>query len=170
MTIHIRPAGPGDAKAIADLHAASWRSTYRGVFPDAYLDREAGPERRRHWDRRLRTDPAPDQGVLVAMEDGACVGFICIYLEGEPGWGPLLDNLHVRPELKGGGIGKRLIEAGRAWVAASGRHDRWHLWVVEGNAPTRRVYEHLGWAPAERGFHTAPDGTEYAVWRCTQKI
>jgi len=170
MTLEIRHAGPADAGAIAALHAESWRGTYRGVFSDAFLDREVHEERRRHWRECLETAPGPDQGVLLAEEDGACLGFICIRLEGEPGWGPLLDNLHVHPGRKGGGIGRRLIQAGLDWVKASGRHDRWHLWVVEGNAPTRRVYEHLGWEPGEPGLHTAPDGAPYPVRRYTQRI
>jgi len=170
MTLEIRFAGPSDADAIADLHAESWRSAYRGLFADAYLDGEVGEERRRQWTQRLRTEPRPDQGVLVAMADGVCVGFICIYLEAEPGWGPLLDNLHVRPELKGRGIGQRLLEAGAAWMRTRGAYDCWYLWVLEGNAPTRRIYEHLGWRPRERAIHHAPDGTPYPVWRYSQTL
>ncbi|MDR3670572.1 MAG: GNAT family N-acetyltransferase [Holophaga sp.] len=170
MNSQVRSAGPGDAGAIAELHAASWRSSYRGAFADAFLDGELGPERRRHWFERLETGPHPDQGVLVAMEDGACVGFICIYLAAEPDWGPLLDNLHVRPDRKGRGIGRRLLQEGIAWIRARGAFDRWHLGVVEANAPARRVYEHLGWTPGERAVHLAPDGTGYAVLRYAQRL
>ena len=167
MTLELRPARPDDAEAIADLHAASWRSAYRGLFADAYLDGDAVAERRRTWAERLG-QPAPDQGVFVALEDGACVGFICIYRDREPAWGPLLDNLHVRPDRKGHGLGQRLIAQGLAWL--DGRYDRWHLWVLEGNTPTRRVYEHLGWKPVERAIHHAPDGTEYPSWRYVQTL
>jgi len=170
MAVEIRPAEAGDVEAIAALHTESWRVAYRGTFSDDYLDGEAAGERLRHWINRLRSVPRPDQGVLVAMEDGACVGFICIYLELEPAWGPLLDNLHVRPDRKGRGIGARLIREGLAWVRARGCFDRWHLWVLEGNAAARRVYEHLGWEPGERAIHIAPDGTEYASLRYTQRL
>ena len=170
MTLAIRHAGPDDAAAIAELHAESWRSTYRGIFSDAYLDGEASRERLEHWRKRLCTSPGPGQGVLVAVEDGACVGFICVQLEGEPGWGPLLDNFHVHPLRKGAGIGRRLLQEASAWVRAAGGHDRWHLWVVEGNTPSRRVYEHLGWERGERALHANPEGHSYAVLRYTQKL
>jgi GNAT superfamily N-acetyltransferase len=170
MTLEIRPAQPRDADAVAELHAASWRSAYRGMFTDAYLDGDVIEERRLQWTKHLVTEPRLDQGVFVAMENGACVGFLCIFLEAEPGWGPLLDNLHVRPDLKDRGIGQQLIAAGLAWMGIQGTFDRWHLWVLEDNALTRRVYEHLGWEPRERAIHHAPDGTEYWSWRYVQSL
>jgi GNAT superfamily N-acetyltransferase len=170
MPLEIRPATARDANAIADLHVASWRSAYRGMFSDTYLDGDITRERRQHWTKRLRTEPRSDQGVFVAVEDGACVGFICILLELDPEWGPCLDNLHVQPNRKGQGIGQRLIEAGAAWVKSRGTYHRWHLWVLEENTPSRRVYEHLGWKPQERAIRRAPDGTTYWGWRYLQAL
>jgi len=170
VQLEIRLAGPADADAIAELHAASWRSAYRGIFSDAYLDGDILPERRLHWRDCLETDPRPDCGVLIATEDGACVGFICVRLEADSVWGPLLDNLHVRPDRKGSGIGRRLIKDGAAWVRTRGSYDSWHLWVIDSNTPARRVYEHLGWVARDRGIHVAPDGTGYPVWRYTHRL
>ena len=36
--IEIRPAVPADAHALAEAHTEGWRSGYRGVIDDAYLD------------------------------------------------------------------------------------------------------------------------------------
>ena len=38
MTITIRPATAADAAQIARVRVDCWRSTYRGLVPDAYLD------------------------------------------------------------------------------------------------------------------------------------
>jgi GNAT superfamily N-acetyltransferase len=170
MNIQIRMANPADAEAIAALHAASWKRSYRGMFSDAYLDGDVFEERQQHWRRRLQTEPRPDQGVLVALDGTALVGFLCIFLEAEPGWGPLLDNLHVQPDRKGCGIGQQLLQAGVRWLRTRGDFECWHLWVLEDNLPTRRVYEHLGWVPEARTIHRAPDGTEYPSWRYTQRL
>ena len=36
--ITIRPIVAADAGTVADLHTASWRSAYRGIYPDLFLD------------------------------------------------------------------------------------------------------------------------------------
>jgi hypothetical protein len=38
--LRFRAGGPGDAPAVAGLHADSWRRHYRGAFSDAFLDRD----------------------------------------------------------------------------------------------------------------------------------
>ncbi len=35
--LRFRLASPADAKAVADLHADSWRRHYRGAYSDAFL-------------------------------------------------------------------------------------------------------------------------------------
>jgi GNAT superfamily N-acetyltransferase len=170
MEIEIRPARTDDAKAIAEIHAASWRSTYRGTFSDSYLDGDIIKERLHYWTAQLNSEMQRERGILMAVEDDVCVGFICVCLEGEQNWGPLLDNLHVRSESKGQGIGRRLIEEGRAWVKARGAFERWHLWVVEANESARKFYEHLGWVSSGGTVHYSPDGTPYPVIRYTKMI
>ena len=42
MTVTIRLATPADAPAIAQVRVDAWRTTYRGMIPDAYLDGDEG--------------------------------------------------------------------------------------------------------------------------------
>ena len=49
--IQYRLAGPGDAEAIANLHARSWQEHDRGAFQDAFLDGDLPGERLRVWPR-----------------------------------------------------------------------------------------------------------------------
>jgi len=60
------PAGPSDAEDLARVHVASWRETYRGLLPDAFLARmsEAGFTRRF---RRALTNPG-DSITLTAAD------------------------------------------------------------------------------------------------------
>ena len=37
MELVIRKAAPGDAGAVAEIHAEAWRAAYRGIVPAAYL-------------------------------------------------------------------------------------------------------------------------------------
>lgn len=36
--MNVRPAVPGDARAVADVHVRAWRAAYRGLLTDASLD------------------------------------------------------------------------------------------------------------------------------------
>lgn len=67
----------------------------------------------------------------------------------DPRSGPRLDNLHVRPQLKGKGIGHALFRAAREWVAQVAPTASMHLWVVEANHNARRFYDRQGGAVVE---------------------
>jgi len=49
MNESIRAATIADADVIAALHAASWRSAYRGILKDSTLGPTLDGERRTHW-------------------------------------------------------------------------------------------------------------------------
>ena len=137
-------AGPEDAGAIAALHVMSWRSAYRGLVPDEFLANQVEEDRRRLWESRLSE---PDEGQLVLKavdESGMMVGFTCVLRDADPAWGPLLDNLHVIPNLRGRGIGAILLRASREWSSETSPGQPMHLWVIEGNTHARRFYDREG--------------------------
>ena len=161
----IVPAAVADADAIAALHIESWRSAYRGLLPDDFLDGQVVQDRVELWRRRM---PAPEPHrrlVLKAMSPHALVGFACVLLDAEPAWGALLDNLHVKPALKGQGIGRRLFQEAREWVNTTAPGQRFHLTVIEGNLDARRFYDRLGGAVVERKVIEVIPGTALAVLR-----
>jgi ribosomal protein S18 acetylase RimI-like enzyme len=143
-----RSAVPGDARDIADLHARSWRETYRGFFPDAFLDGDLPGERLRVWRSRLDR-PRDNQVVLVAVADTSLIGFICAYGGHDPRWGSFIDNVHVARDSKRAGIGSALMQQGGAWLASRYPGQGVFLQVLEGNADARRFYERMGGRNAE---------------------
>ena len=167
-TISIRYGSPDDADAIAALHAESWRSAYRGLVPEDELGEALDGERREFWRTRFA---APDPGrrvVFLATSGDVLVGFACLLADADPDHGPLLDNLHVKPGWRGHGIGARLLQESRAWARAIAPGQPMHLWVLEGNMPARRFYEHQGGAEVERRSEER-GGMTIAVWRCVWK-
>lgn len=158
IDVRIRPAEPADAAAIAALHTASWRSTYRGILADTYLDGPVDDDRRAVWAQRLIAPP-PGQIVLVADPGAAgIVGFGCWYAAADAHWGSLLDNLHVAQDQRGRGIGGRLLAAGAARCAEEAPGIGVHLWVLAGNDAATGFYRRLGAVPAGAGSWDAPDG------------
>lgn len=163
--VALRAARPSDADAIAELHAASWRATYRGSMRDDYLDGEAAAERRALWRERLAA-PVPNQHVVVAVEGDAVVGFGCAYGADDARFGTQLDNLHVRRDRQGAGVGRALIAAVAAWCAAEHPAVGLYLWVVDQNVGARRFYASLGAADGGGDLWAAPDGSAIPVRRC----
>lgn len=146
-----------DASTVAALHTASWRSAYRGVFSDDWLDAHAGADRTAHWARRFAAIGDREAG-LVAELDGGIAGFAYLIADADPARGTLLDNLHVRPERRGGGLGRQLLAAAVGLAHSRGWPEGLHLWVFEANADARRFYERHGGAVVERVLYDAADG------------
>ena len=148
--IVMREATSLDAGAITALHVASWRSSYRGVLPDAYLETDAEAERGAHWTKTLG-NLDPNDLVLLAEDTQNLRGFISVYWRKEPGFDAYLDNLHVRPGLRGGGLGRRLLAAALDRLIAKGARNLC-LWAFDQNQGAVRFYKRLGGKAVEHGF------------------
>lgn len=146
--IEYRAAGPSDADAIALLHTRSWRESFRGIFPDAFLDEALPGERIRVWRERLGAPPA-SQRVELAVEAAGLVGFVCAYGAHDPRWGSFVDNLHVAGEARGRGVGSALLRRAGGWLAEHYPEAGVYLLVLEQNEGARRLYERLGARSAE---------------------
>jgi GNAT superfamily N-acetyltransferase len=152
-----RAARPGDAHAIAGLHADSWQRHYRGAFSDAFLDNDVAGYLLPLWTERLAV-PDPRARTILAERDDAVVGLAHTVLGEDAAWGAFIDNLHVLHGLKRQGIGTRLLAlTGQAvldWSPSSGLY----LWVLEQNADARAFYAARGGACVTREEVPPPGG------------
>jgi GNAT superfamily N-acetyltransferase len=160
-SISLTAASSQDADSIARLHAQSWRSAYRGMLSDAYLDEHVVADRLAFWTSRFANVAPERRLVLRAVSDGELLGFVCVLLDAEPKWGARLDNLHVSPESKGTGVGYVLFNGAREWIADVAPEMAMHLWCVERNYVARRFYERQGGKIVETA--TRPVAQELSV-------
>ena len=142
--IEIRRATPADAPGIAQVRVDSWRTTYRGLIPDAYLDGMQVDASIALWDRVLTAAPNATS-VFVATHDGAVVGFAAGNPLAEPrhGANAELTAVYLRREFQHAGIGHRLVAA----VVGAQRDNgasAMIVWTIAGNKGARRFYEALG--------------------------
>lgn len=69
--LNVRRANQGDATDIAKTQIGSWRTTYKGIVSDDYLDNMSVSNRAEMWQQAIRQNK-----VYVLEEDsGAIVGF-----------------------------------------------------------------------------------------------
>lgn len=134
MTVSLRDAVPGDAPALAALHARSWRASYAPFEPAMVLRAPLEANMRDRWE----TWPG-GRLILLAERNDEVLGFVAA----ERGDVPVVDNLHVDPGRRGGGIGERLLRGIAARLRTEGVSEL-RLFVLEGNAGARRFYARLG--------------------------
>lgn len=145
----IRPAVPTDAEALGQIHVRVWNETYRGIMPDALLDRLDPAQRAAAWRERMPTFRQNRQTLLVAEHDGAIVGFA--------GCGPRrkpnlpsdgeIYMINIVRSAKRGHTGTKLMRA-MADALERDAFDSAGLWVLEKNLPARAFYERLGGTPS----------------------
>jgi hypothetical protein len=147
--LRFRAAGPGDAPAVAALHAGSWQRHYRGAFAGAFLDNDVDGYLLPLWTGRL-ANPDPRARTILAEIDGTVVGLAHTILGEHPRWGAFLDNLHVVYGLKRQGLGTRLLALTGQEVADWSPSSGLYLWVLEQNSDARAFYAARGAACVER--------------------
>ena len=152
-----REAISEDAESIAQLHSLSWQQNYKGIWNDEFLNGPVVENRWYVWQNRLKQPPS-NQYVVIAETEKTICGFACVYTNDDPIWGTLLDNLHVRKELKGHGIGSALIKSVARWSYQKSPDSGFYLWVLAKNMAAQRFYQNLGGINHELVSLKNPDG------------
>src|SRR5580700_685673 len=111
--LEIREATIRDAAGIAKVHVDCWRSTYRGLMPDALLDRLEYGNREAMWTGILDESDRTLEFVWVAESEDKVVGFSSGGRErsGRPGRRGEIYAIYVLAESQRRGLGRALLEA-----------------------------------------------------------
>jgi len=142
---NIRPAAIPDARAIAQVHVESYRSAYRGIFPDTLLNGLSVDKHESGWGDLLAMHKPSSAITLVGCNaDGSAVGFISggkertgqLECEGE------LYAIYLRQVAQRKGLGALLVRQFVHELVIRG-FGSMAVWVLALN-PARRFYECLG--------------------------
>lgn len=139
--MRIIPLTPENASAASRIYALSWKSGYRGLVPQDYLDALTGES----WTSALLT---PGRSGFLLEDCGVCVATASVSAARDAecsGWGEII-SLYVLPAYWGRGYGKSLLAHAAAYLRAQGFRNL-YLWVLEGNVRARAFYERSGFAP-----------------------
>jgi L-amino acid N-acyltransferase YncA len=138
--VHIRTAAPGDAPAIARVHIESWRTTYRGIVPDAYLDALDIDQRAAMWCGAATMSVQ----LLVAEQNAEIIGFLCAgpIREAVGNCDAELYAIYLLAHAQHRGIGAALLTELARRLTAQGFKSM-AVWVLAANASSR-FYERSG--------------------------
>jgi ribosomal protein S18 acetylase RimI-like enzyme len=142
--IKIREAVLRDAAAMARIHLLAWRTGYRGLAPDSFLERIDYRRQLEYWREILSAGGAGHCTLVAETAHGGTVGFIC----GGPRRGDSsggeaeLFALYTLEEHRRQGIGRALCGE-----LARGLADRGYrsltVWFLA-DTPAVRFYEAVG--------------------------
>jgi ribosomal protein S18 acetylase RimI-like enzyme len=154
------PAGPADAEDLARVHVQSWRETYKGLLPDAYLARMSETAHARRFAHALMK-PGPDDVTLAAADRWGLVG----YVQGGPSRRRLADEaevatLYLVRRVQGRGLGGRLLVGAARALASRGARSL-VISVLRDNVGARGFYEHLGGEAEPARLEPGPGGGSY---------
>lgn len=140
----IREARVEDAAGIAQVQVGSWKTTYRGIVSDAFLDAMSVETREARWQQWLG-DPNTQMILFVAEnESGEIVAFVSGGQSREVNdkYDSELYAIYSVQEAQQQGTGRRLTHALRDKLIVAGFHSML-VWVLADN-PSRAFYEKLG--------------------------
>jgi ribosomal protein S18 acetylase RimI-like enzyme len=138
----VRRAEIADASAIAGVYVDTWRSAYRGLLPDDFLDALDERAYEERWRRSLAVETTR---TYVAVAGREVVGFASGGREraGEDAFEGELYAIYVAEDEQRRGHGRRLVEATARGLAELGLRDM-IVWVLRDNHAARVFYERLG--------------------------
>ncbi len=162
--MEIRAIKAEEADEISRIYALSWKSAYRGIVGDAYLD---GLNELR-WSQILLKEPSSS---FVILEKGERVGTASIKYDCDENMkdaGEIV-SIYLKPEHTGKGYGKALFAFCLSKLAELGCGSAF-LWTFEKNERARAFYESFGFAWDGQKKHLDIGGESIPVIRYVYKF
>ncbi|MCW3792087.1 GNAT family N-acetyltransferase [Paenibacillus sp. LS1] len=145
--MQIRQAREGDAQGIAHVHTESWKTTYRGIVPDDFLDHLTTESRLSQWEKNIRSGEKDQILVVAEQPDGNIVGFACggKEREGKLSYDGELYAIYLLKDVQQTGIGQQLATHVVHHLRTLNMKSL-ILWALERNSACR-FYEKMGGVP-----------------------
>ncbi|MCC6616224.1 MAG: GNAT family N-acetyltransferase [Anaerolineae bacterium] len=140
-----RDATADDATAIARIQVDTWWTTYRGIMPDAVLERLSYERSEANWRTGLENPQSRSFVKLACDENDTVLGFAAAgpEREGSHGFDGEIYAIYVLQSAQRGGLGVGLVTAAAIKLLARGI-DNMIIWVLRDNPLGRGFYERIG--------------------------
>lgn len=160
LVIDVRPARASDAPQLADVYAASWREAYSGIIPALTLERMIVRRSAPWWRDALsrRTIMVLDVGGTVA----GYASFAVMHGRGRAGTAEV-QELYLRPEYQGIGLGMRLFAAVLKRIGGRG-YSRVMVRALADNERANGFYQRHGGKLSARTDESLGGRTLPCIW------
>jgi len=143
LEISIRKAENSDLNGIIRVHVETWKSAYKGVVPDKFIQRFEIMTQDKRWQKQLKNMIEENIFFIAAKNEKEIVGFAIGGLERNknPKYKGELMGIYILKEYQRQGIGKALTKKIVEKLIEM-KINTMLLWVLENN-PYRAFYETL---------------------------
>jgi ribosomal protein S18 acetylase RimI-like enzyme len=161
-SVTIRLAALDDTHAIAIVQVAVWKSAYKGLVPDALIDRMSVFDREKGWAKILNAYAENGAGAcFVAEIDGVVQGFASCGHQRDPELVEIypgeISAIYVQGDHQRSGLGRALMSACADAMTRMGLQGA-ALWVLSENKGARAFYAALGGDFITERADDRPDG------------
>ncbi|MEC1724450.1 MULTISPECIES: GNAT family N-acetyltransferase [Bacillaceae] len=138
----MRIASKEDIKGVLRVYVDSWRTTYRGLVPDDYLDELSYEDAEKRWIDFLNNENEPF--IYVAISNtGKIIGFASGKSIDENNFDGELYSLYLLQECRGLGVGRQLVSAIAKHFKEKCIYSMM-VWVMKQNKSGLGFYERMG--------------------------
>ena len=132
--MNVRIANPEDSNIVGNVHSMAWKSAYRGIFPDEYIDGDTASKRSEEFLDSVKDDRCT---YFLLEEAGQAAGIVKIREEDNT---LEIESIYILDEYRGKGLGRQFIDFIKTYRPQADIF----LWVLEVNTNARRFYENNG--------------------------
>lgn len=142
MSVSVRRAIAADAAAISEIYALSWKTAYRGIVPQPYLDElklDFWQSKFQNW---LNNNEMEAELLCVDSIPVGCVAYRKARDSAYADWGEIV-SIYIHPDYFRKGYGKILLDTALKNLKSSG-YQNCYLWVLDGNTNAQQFYKKNG--------------------------
>ena len=141
----IRQAREEDVRQIAEILVEDWKTAYRGIMDDDFLDAM-------NVEQRYEIEARRYNEYMVAAEGQEILGYSWNMLTDEEDADCEVVALYVRYSKRNNGIGRALLQDAMDTFRKAGRK-RMIIWCLKDNHESRKFYEKMGGKEYKGGTH-----------------
>ena len=142
MNVKIRKATLKDASIISNIYALSWKSAYKNIVPQKYLDELKSDFWISSFENRIKNNIITAQLIYENELPVGCVAYGKARDEKFADWGEIV-SIYLLPDYFRKGCGKKLLQTAIIDMKTNG-YENCYLWVLKENINARNFYESNG--------------------------